>query len=135
MSSATLTTYGCTSCGRTTAAPKDWVMRGPEVVAQGVHLGTCGPCFANGKVKTTRCNGKCDGKYHSSAGTYYIAEQRDTAWRRPWEHGWSCWDLDCVEGYDPDELDGGCDCPNCDGQHHDVRVVTVVDGTRQGPKR
>lgn len=128
MTAATATkTYGCTRCGRHTGRPTGWAIRGADVVVQGVHLGTCQVCLVGGEIPT-ECGGKCDGKYQSTHGTYYLAEQRREG-DFTWVHGWSCWDEKCVTEWEPD--DGGfCGCPHCDGEHVDVRMVTVKDGIR-----
>ena len=128
-------TYGCTTCGRTSERPDKWVIRGPEVVVQGIHLGTCGSCFG-GHVASEECDGSCDGGYETQHGTYYVVEKRldGLFGSRKWERAWSCRSRSCVESYDPDEGDD-CDCPKCDGEHYQVRVVAVVDGRRheEGP--
>jgi hypothetical protein len=129
VSTATQTkTYGCTRCGRHTTKPTDWAIRGGDVVVQGIHLGTCKTCLVGGEI-SDECGGKCDGKYHVSHGTYYLAEQRDAGGFK-WEHGWSCWDEKCVEGWEPDDDGDMCECPHCEGEHVQVRHVVITDGER-----
>ncbi|WP_346007420.1 hypothetical protein [Janibacter terrae] len=130
--SAPASTYGCTACGRTTDRPDKWVLRGPDVVVQGVHLGTCGSCF--GRAPSEVCDGNCDGNYESAAGTYYLVELREDGSGR-WEHGWSCRSRSCAEAFNPDDDGSVCDCPHCTGGHYDIRLITVIDGVRQKARR
>lgn len=116
--------YGCATCGRVLAAPDRFLLRGPEVIVQGVRLATCATCLAPPEApEADQCDGRCMGQYATELGTYYELRWRPSRSRKSY-HGWSCWDIACVEAwaerswlYADHEVDYG--------------IFTVVDGKRR----
>lgn len=47
-------TVVCTRCGATTEHPEAWLLRGPDMVASGVRLGTSPTCFTGRTRPTAR---------------------------------------------------------------------------------